>query len=156
MRARLRFALPLIGIALMVSCERADDFQPDRIVALERAALDRWGKGDPQGFLEIMSTDVTYFDPYQEQRVDGLDAMRKLLVPFTGKIKVDRYEMVQPRVQRDGNLAVLTFNLVNYTKQPDGSESVLNRWNSTETYQRIEGAWRIVHSHWSLTKVPSS
>jgi ketosteroid isomerase-like protein len=34
-----------------------------QIVMLERAALDRWGNGDPSGFLELYATDVTYFDP---------------------------------------------------------------------------------------------
>ena len=29
----------------------------DTIIRLERAALDRWGKGDPGGYLEIMATD---------------------------------------------------------------------------------------------------
>ena len=27
----------------------------NEIVALERGALDRWGNGDPQGYLEIMA-----------------------------------------------------------------------------------------------------
>jgi hypothetical protein len=29
---------------------------------------------------------------------------------------------------------------------------VVSRWNSTEVYRRIDGKWRIVHSHWSFTK----
>lgn len=36
--------------------------QADEVIALERAALDRWGKGDPKGFLEIYAPEVTYFD----------------------------------------------------------------------------------------------
>jgi ketosteroid isomerase-like protein len=129
-----------------------DTFDPDRIVALERAALDRWGAGDPLGYLEIMAADVTYFDPMQERRVDGLPAMTALLVPFTGKIQVDRYDMVQPRVQRHGEAAILTFNLVSYRQRPDGTEHAIAHWNSTETYARLDGHWRIVHSHWSFVK----
>ena len=26
------------------------------------------------------------------------------------------------------------------------------RWNSTEVYQRINGSWKIIHSHWSYVK----
>jgi hypothetical protein len=33
----------------------------EQILALERAALDRWGKGDPGGFLELYANDITYF-----------------------------------------------------------------------------------------------
>lgn len=88
-----------------------DGFDPEEIITMERAALDRWGKGDPQGYLEIMAQEVTYFDPIQRKRVDGLPAMTALLVPFTAKIKIDRYEMIDPAVQRHGHLAILTFNL---------------------------------------------
>src|SRR5262249_39400656 len=35
------------------------------------AALERWGKGDPDGFLEIYADEITYFDLTQERRVDG-------------------------------------------------------------------------------------
>jgi hypothetical protein len=45
----------LVLIALLTApCTAADDFKPETIIALERAAIDRWGKGDPQGFLETM------------------------------------------------------------------------------------------------------
>jgi ketosteroid isomerase-like protein len=129
-----------------------DAFDPDRIVAMERAALDRWGAGDPQGYLEIMAPAVTYFDPVQPRRVDGLRAMTDLLVPFTGKIKVDRYEMVDPVVQRHGDAAILTFNLLSFRRDPDGTERVIAHWNSTEAYARVDGHWRIVHSHWSYVQ----
>jgi ketosteroid isomerase-like protein len=124
---------------------------PD-IIALERAALDRWGRGDPQGYLEIMAPEVTYFDPSLDARIDGVERLRDLLVPWTGKIKIDRYEMVNPTVQLHGDAALLTFNLVNYRRQPDGSEQAVISWNSTEVYGRMDGQWRIVHSHWSFVK----
>jgi ketosteroid isomerase-like protein len=122
------------------------------VIAMERAALDRWGKGDPSGYLEIMSTEITYFDPVQEKRIDGLDAMRAMLVPLVGRIKVDRYDMIDPQVQQHGDVALLTFNLVSYRTQPDGSEVAISRWNATEIYARVAGRWAIVHSHWSYIR----
>lgn len=129
-----------------------DTFDPNQIVAMERAALDRWGAGDPLGYLEIMALEVTYFDPSQERRVDGLRAMTDLLVPLTGKIKVDRYDMVNSMVQRHGDAAILTFNLVSYRQGADGTDYAIAHWNSTETYARVDGSWRIVHSHWSFVR----
>jgi ketosteroid isomerase-like protein len=124
----------------------------DDIIAMERAALDRWGRGDPHGYLEIMATDVTYFDPFQAARLSGLDALHELLVPLTGRIQVDRYDMVDPTVQRYGDAAVLTFNLVSYKRGPDGTDHPIVEWNSTEAYARIGGRWRIIHSHWSFVR----
>jgi ketosteroid isomerase-like protein len=69
-------------------------------------ALDRWGKGDPNGYLEIMANDVTYFDPMQDKRVDGIEAMKQMLAPLTGKIAVSRFDMIDPKVQRQGDSAL--------------------------------------------------
>ena len=112
---------------------------------MERAALDRWGKGEPDGYLEIDDEDVTYFDPFTEQRVDGLAAMRAWLEPVRGKIRIDGDEMIRPRVQVAGDVAVLTMRY-----NSSGSEGEA-RWNCTEVYRRRGSEWKIIHSHWSFT-----
>lgn len=122
------------------------------IIVLERNALDRWGKGDPHGYLEIMSPEVTYFDPFREKRVDGLQALKGLLAPLSGNFQVEGYELLNPQVQLDGEIAVLTFNLVNTVNQANSEEKSTIRWNCTEIYKRIKGSWKIIHSHWSYTK----
>jgi ketosteroid isomerase-like protein len=121
-----------------------------QVLALERAALDRWGKGDPGGYLDIYAGEVTYFDPFTEHRVDGLAALSARYEPIRGKIKIDRDEIVDPRVQVAGDQAILTFRFVSH-----GSEGVA-RWNCTEVYQRFGEEWKIVHSHWSFTRSESS
>lgn len=131
------------------------DRDRDDIIALERSALDRWIKPDPQGYLDLYAPDVTYFDPTTDKRVDGQQAMQERLAPMkNAKLPAAgrRYEMIGPKVQRYGDVALLTFNLLNYGKLQSGPESVLARWNATEVYRRIDGRWRIVHSHWSFIK----
>lgn len=117
-----------------------------QVLALERAALDRWGQGDPDGYLAINAPDVSYFDPYLERRLDGLPDLAAWYEGIRGTIKVDRDEIVEPRVQVAGDAAILTFRYVSYT-----GESVA-RWNCTEVYQRFGEEWKIVHSHWSFTQ----
>lgn len=129
----------------------ADDFQPETVIALERAALDRWGKGDPSGYLEIYAPGITYFDPGQERRVDGIDAMTALLAPLKGQIKLDRYEIISPSVFHSGDVAVLSFNLVTHGRFADGPPTT-TRWNTTAAYARVDGQWKIVHHHFSITK----
>src|SRR5438552_842861 len=141
-----------MGPAAAASCANASaEFQPDTVVALERAALDRWGRGDPQGYIERYAQDVTYFDPMQAKRIDGLAAMQAMLAPIKGKVHVARYEMIGPKVQHFGDVAVLSYNLASYVKPPAG-DTVIVRWNSTAVYARRNGEWKIVHSHWSFTK----
>ena len=86
----------------------------DTIIAMERAALDRWGKGDPSGFLEICAPDVVYFDPTLKQRIDGRDALGKYYEAIRGKVSIARYELLNPLVQHIGDAAILTFNFVSY------------------------------------------
>jgi ketosteroid isomerase-like protein len=127
----------------------------EELVALERSALDRWVKFDPHGYLNLYAPEVTYFDSFTERRVDGLAAMEARLAPMRGMkspITDPRYEISGSKVQRRGDVALLTFNLVNYGKVGDRPESVLARWNSTEVYARTNGTWKIIHSHWSYTK----
>jgi hypothetical protein len=118
----------------------------EEILALERAAMDRWAKGDPDGFLEISDASVTYFDPFVEKRLNGLSELRTLYGKLRGQIRIDRYQFIEPRVQVAGDMAVLSYNFESY-----GNEQTL-RWNTTEVYERKSGVWRIIHTHWSLTQ----
>jgi ketosteroid isomerase-like protein len=127
----------------------------DRILMLERGALDRWGKGDPGGFLDLYAPDITYFDPITASRIDGHQAMADYYRPWVGKIQIARYEMLNPSVGIDGNMALLTYNLVNYVRDAGGTESVGSRWNSTTVYQRRGDSWKAIHSHWSFTRHPA-
>jgi ketosteroid isomerase-like protein len=128
----------------------------EHIVSLERSALDRWIRADPDGYLSLYAEDATYFDPFAEKRVDGLDALRARLAVMRGvtlPFTEPRYELIDPVVHVDGGIAVLSFNLVNYGKlSGSGEETVLARWNATEVYRGIAAGWRIIHTHWSLTQ----
>lgn len=117
------------------------------IIELERKALERWGKGDPSGFLEISAADVVYFDPYQPRRLNGIGELRSLYESIRGQVSVARFDLVDPRVQSVDGMAVLTFNYV-----AEGTNEATSRWNCTEVYRRDAGTWRIIQTHWSFTQ----
>jgi ketosteroid isomerase-like protein len=114
------------------------------ILELERAALERWAHGDPDGFLEIADPDVSYFDPFTERRLDGIAALSSLYEGIRGKIRIDSFDIAEPRVQLAGDVAVLTFRFLSR-----GSEGAMH-WNTTEVYRRTGAGWRIIHTHWSF------
>src|SRR5690348_1189131 len=66
MRAHI-LGLLIVGCFLLGFQRRAESDVAETIIAMERAALDRWAKGDPQGFFEIMASDQTYFDPRRRE-----------------------------------------------------------------------------------------
>jgi len=117
------------------------------IIKMEVAALERWNNGDPSGFLEISDEDVVYFDPMTEMRIDGLENLTELYEGIRGKIYVDGYKMLNPKVHSIDRMAVLTYNLESYI------ENRVIKWNCTEVYQLAkDNKWRIIQTHWSLTK----
>jgi len=118
------------------------------VIAIEMAALQRWCKGDPDGFLEICAPDVVYFDPFLPARLDGIESLKAYYGGIRGKVVASRHEMIEPHVQEIGNAAILTFRFLS-TRASDGAEI---GWNCTEVYRKESGdLWRIVQTHWSLT-----
>jgi ketosteroid isomerase-like protein len=119
----------------------------EKIIALETAALEAWLEGNPTPYLDLYSKDFTYFDPVQEWRLDGRDRIKELYESMRGSVKMDKFEIIKPVVQQAGMMAVLTYNLHTSTGE------TLWKENCTEVYRLEENnEWKIIHSHWSLTK----
>jgi ketosteroid isomerase-like protein len=116
------------------------------ILAMERRALDGWQMGNPDALLAISDPDITYFHAVTDKRLDGLPAVKALFEGYRGRPLFDSYEMAEPKVQSSGDTAVLSYILVRHIGV------VTTRWNSTQVYQRKKEGWRIIHSHWSVTK----
>jgi ketosteroid isomerase-like protein len=90
---------------------------------------------------------VVYFDPFMEKRLDGLDELKKLYESLRGQVKTGWFEMPNPKVHVGEGMAVLTFN---FNSKVNGEES---KWNCTEVYRKeLNGQWKIIQTHWSLTK----
>lgn len=119
------------------------------LIAMERAALDRWSKGDTFGFLEISAPDVLYFDPYLDRRIDR-DELNRHYEALRGKVANKGYEMIDPRVQKIGDAAVLTYNYVAHQENGDTGMNV------TEVYRKNGDRWQIIHTHLAFTKPGNS
>lgn len=118
-----------------------------KVIALERSALDEYSQGNPLGFVDIAADDCTWFDftPGRQLRVEGLEAVRSLLAPLVGQIPPHTYELVDPKVQVYGDAAILTFHWTGTTT--DGQS--MGQWKATSIYHWGDGRWRMVHAHWS-------
>ena len=121
----------------------------EKLLAIENANMERWRRGDPMGWTEISAPEVTYVDPGLTKPVDGLEAYTDYLKQFIGKIQYDISEFIKPRVAVYGDVAVLTYNYFDAKKAPDGSLINPTHWNTTEVYARLNGKWKIIHTHWS-------
>jgi ketosteroid isomerase-like protein len=115
------------------------------IVALEIQALELWNNGNPDGFIELSSENVVYFDP--EQKLEGKRALESYYDKIRGMVKVDTCQMIKPVVQLSSEVAVLTYNLDSY------SGGMVFKWNCTEVYKLdASNQWKIIHTHWSFVQ----
>ena len=116
------------------------------IITMEKVALEKWLKGNPDGYLSIYVEDFTYFDPIQ--RINGFEQIKEFYESMRGNVQVEKYEMIDPVVQISGETAVLTYGLVTHS-----GGNVIGE-NCTEVYQQQpDKQWKIIHSHWSLRGV---
>ena len=116
---------------------------PEMIISLEKEAL---ASTDPMAFVELSDTDVIYFDPSLETKIEGLEQLRTYYKGMQLP-PADHFDMIRPVVQVAQNIAVLTFNLDSYL-----SDKVI-KWNCTEVYKRNpDNQWKIIQTHWSYVK----
>lgn len=118
------------------------------IIGLEKAALDKWFKGDTSGYKELWSKrSFTYFDGVVAERIDDHATIVEFLKTIDGKLFADSYEFRNPRVQFGQDMAVLTYQLFSDTTLID------MEYNCIEIYQKEDdGVWRVIHSTWSFIR----
>ncbi len=148
------FILLVSILLIFTSCEMEQDtlvlenVEQD-ILAKERQALDRWSAGDPLGFVVNFANDATYFDDIAAHtRLNGLEEIKKYLVSLEGKIPAHNYEIVDPKVQVFGGVAILTLRYHGSTAEGQP----LPQWKATSVYNFNNDDWEVVHAHWSLVK----
>ena len=120
------------------------------LMALESAAMERWRKGDPWGFIEISAPEVTYFDTGTSQRLDGRETLSSEYERRAGKIYYDVMDFIDPQILVCGDIAVLVYRFLSTQLYPDGSIKNRTPWNCTEVFSREHGPWQIIHTHWSF------
>lgn len=119
----------------------------DHLIKLEKAALDKWFKGDTSGYKALWSShSFTYFDAVVEKRVDDYKAITEFLESIDGKLFADSYDFVNPRVQAVSDMAVLTYQLFAKTNLID------MEYNVVEVFQKEEDDWHVIHSTWSFIR----
>ena len=84
--------------------------------------------------------------------VVGLEELKADMRAVEGKIFYDVMDFVGPMVRVCEDLAVLVYRFVSTWLNQDGSVSNRTPWNCTEVLERIDGRWKIIHTHWSYIK----
>lgn len=122
----------------------ADTEVAKTIIAMERAMLDRSDRGDMTGGLEISAPDIVYQDPFNDKPLIGIAALTAYYASIPAQPGKPG-QMSNATVQVMDDVAVLSFNYVSHI-------GMHRFWNTTEVYRKTAAGWRIVNTHWALTK----
>jgi hypothetical protein len=108
----------LIILAMIASCGKGTTEDVETlIIENQKRVLDEWGKGRTMVFPDNSAAEITYFDTSLEKRLDGKEAFPALCKYVEGKFTVDRCDMIAPKAQVYGKVAILTYNLIDYSER---------------------------------------
>ena len=145
MKVKVSILACVLALWIAPDWEDADGITRE-LLALERQAMDGWLKGDPDPQLAILDPQITYTHDVVGKRLEGLPALKQLYASYRGMPLFDSYEILSPKVQESGDVAVLTYQLA----QRNGSST--RYWNATHVCVKKQEGWRIIHTHWSAAK----
>jgi putative oxidoreductase len=145
--------LLMVGVSCTMSSahNRAPDAQATTaaVVNAERELWSRFKKHDLPGMTEMMDQDFTAFSGGMPKRLDGIAAEEAHARYFLDDLKgeVLEYNILDPRVQKFGDVAVLTYHFaVNVTMlgkrhEQTGKDTSVWVWRGT--------AWKQTHYHYT-------
>lgn len=127
------------------------------ILEIERAASDRFNKGDITGYLDIYRDDITYVDPMTAGVLVDKNTVRHYFEKSYLGIEIEQAEWsnVQVVINESANTAILTYNQQNHIRSKnDGKLHQIPLWNCSEVYRLTDGQWKIAHANWSFAQHP--
>jgi ketosteroid isomerase-like protein len=144
----MKTTLTTWGIALMLCLGLATAFaQVDKtIISREKAAIDAWQKKDKAFFMDLLTEDATFYGPRSPYL--ATDPKVNFLPKFdiyAERFKILDFQMLNPRVQVYGDVAILTYN-EEVTAKVD-ERTIDYSGKVTSIYVRQGSTWRQVHGH---------
>ena len=147
-------------IVIAFACTTAAFAGEDPKVAAEviAAARAQWAVETAGGSIaEEMATvadDYTEFNSDYPVRLDGKTANAKLYeASERDGTKPVAADMMNPKVQVYGDVAILTYSYTGVIQMKDGKTKAATG-KSTRVYARQNGQWKLVHAHFSSVEIP--
>lgn len=152
----------LTGILIMPSYTYAqantNQQVADEIMGMVKAgwAAQAADPGNVAESFKNVADDYTEFNGDYSTRIDGKSVSMSLAEP-AGKAPGRRVasEMLNPKVQVYGDVAILTYNFAGIVKNKDG-ELKTTRAKSTRVYVKQGGKWKMVHANFAPDPKPEN
>ena len=152
----------LMGIILPLSISysqtNTNQQVADEIMGMVKA---QWAAqaADPGNTAEIyknVADDYTEFNGDYSTRVDGKNVAMRFAEPAgTAPGRRVAAEMLNPKVQVYGDVAILSYNFAGLNKNKDGELKPFKA-KSTRVYAKQNGKWKMVHGNFGSDPMPTN
>ena len=117
------------------------------ILQVEKAMVLEFNSGNMESVLSHFHPRVIGFSSTQQERVSGLEAMKKTFNYYRQASPHMKYQIAQPKVQLFGDTAIATFHWIVELGKGRPRHLIKGRGSHVLTHQN--GKWLIVHEHFS-------
>lgn len=136
---------------------QANQQTTDEIINIVKAqwAADMADPGNIAEQYKNISEDYTEFNPDYATRIDGKALSMKLAQALSGDSgRRMAAEMLNPKVQVYGDVAILSYNYAGVQKNKEG-EMNSTKAKSTRVYAKQGGQWKLVHANFGDDPAPN-
>jgi ketosteroid isomerase-like protein len=110
-------------------------------------------KKDAAEAAKNIASDYTELNSEYSTRVEGKDVSARFMeADMKGSGKLLAAEMLNPKVQVYGDVAILSYNFAGVTQNKDG-ENEPTRAKSTRVYVKQGGTWMLVHANFGADPI---
>jgi len=153
-------ALWLVAACLLAGAQGVD--QPagsgngaaDEVINITKASWAAEMKKNSAAAMKNIADDYTEFNGDYATRVEGKEISKRLMeADLTASSKLVVAEMLNPKVQVYGDVAILSYNFAGVTQDKDGKNEP-SRAKSTRVYVKQGGDWMLVHANFAADPKP--
>jgi len=143
------FMLLVLGFSSTLFAQAAAPSAEEEIIALTYKIWKAENDKDMATRNKYISDDYTEFNSDYATRIDGKTKNFTLSdANFSGGTSLAD-EMLNPKVQVYGDVAILTYNFAGVIKNNDG-KVVTSKAKSTRVYVKMNGTWKLVHANFGM------
>jgi len=146
------FMVFLIGLSSSIFAQTSSSSVENDIIALTYKIWKAENENDMATRNKYISDDYTEFNSDYSTRIDGKTKNFKLSDANISGGKSLADEMLNPKVQVFGDVAILTYNFAGVIKKNDG-EVVTSKAKSTRVYVKMNGDWKLVHANFGFDSI---
>ena len=126
----------------------------DEVIAITKAQWAAEMKKNTAEAMKNVAEDYTELNGDYSTRIEGKDLASRLGEAFSsGTGTLVAAEMLNPKVQQYGDVAILSYNFAGVVKDKDG-KTENTRAKSTRIYVRKGGQWWLVHANFGSDPQP--